>query len=195
MKTISKIDKNYTWNVILLAALFFTFNPNIVFGSEELVIEDKPHAPENVNYYLSISDTFITYNNYDDCIWALNKAQKCDPANANVYLKRGYALLKLGYFKKAIKDILTANQKGISNAHLFRILGIAYYNVEEIESAISALNAAIVLEPASPQGYYLRGLVYKSMQNNELANMDIQKAMTLNNNKSLNDIEVLAFEP
>ena len=172
--------------VVFLMMLISTLSVN-AFSIDNDVIEKKPIAKEHTAYYLEVADTLLVYNNFDDCLWALSRAAKCDPTSKDVFHKRAMVYMQMGYFKKAIKDFEHSILLGESTADIYNHIGIANYLNENIEAAEKAYNKAIEIEPLYAKAYYNRGILWLSENEMEMATVDFLKAMELNSALELKD--------
>ena len=57
--------------------------------------------------------------------------------------------------------------------------GIAYFDLQNYEQAISDYNRAIEINPKYAEAYYNRGLLYQILDETEKANADFAKAKQL----------------
>ena len=168
--------------VLSIATLFMSQN---MFSEDNMDIETKPVCQGNTNYYLSIADTFMAYNNYDDCLWALNKAVKCNPLDAGIYYKRGILHLQLTHFSRAISDLKTAISLGINTSDVYNNLGIAYFYNDKIDESEKAYNTALELNPVNANAYYNRGILRFSIEDDVNAYIDFQKATEIDSNLNI----------
>lgn len=197
MKTTIKTSEKAMKSRISIFALIFStlmISQNIL-SEENLSIETKPVSIDNTEYYLSIADTFMVYKNLEDGLWALNKAIKCNPIDANIYHKRAMLLIQMAKFGKAIKDLNMAINLGLETAELYNHLGIANYYTDDIEASEMAYNKSIELNPLCAKAFYNRGILRLATDDVISATIDFQKAMEINTNLSIDNpksIDVIA---
>ena len=172
--------------VLSIAALFMC---QIMFSEDNMDIETKPVCQENTYYYLSMADTFMAYNNYDDCLWALNKAIKCNPSEAGIYYRRGTMHLQLTHFSRAISDLKTAISLGLNTSDVYNNLGIAFYYNDKIDESMKSYNTALELNPVNANAYYNRGILRYSNEDDVNAFIDFQKAMEIDSKLNIDKVK------
>jgi tetratricopeptide (TPR) repeat protein len=72
--------------------------------------------------------------------------------------------------------------------------GLAYYNNEDIGSALEDFKAAIELEPQFANAYAMRGLIYKDLGATKKAISDLELALTIGLEPEMKSVVETALE-
>jgi uncharacterized protein (TIGR02466 family) len=87
---------------------------------------------------------------------ALREALSRDGKNARLWIKLGNLYRKDGSFAEAAEAYEKARALGFKDADTFQNLAEAYYELQELDKAVSVLDTAIVTMPESGQLHYAR---------------------------------------
>ena len=123
---------------------------------------------------------------------SLNLKIKQEPDSAQLYVKRGAALLGLHEFENAIDDFTIAIDKAdIDEAYYGR--GIARGRIQLYDAAISDLDVYIERHPESSTAYTKRGIRKLWSDDQDAAKADFKKAIKLdvNNAEASDDLGVI----
>ena len=122
----------------------------------------------------------------------LNLGIRQQPDDAQLYVKRGAALLGLHEFENAIDDFTVAIDKAdIDEAYYGR--GIARGRIQQYDAAISDLDVYIERHPESSIAYTKRGIRKLWSNDQDAAKADFMKAIELdtNNAEASDDLGVI----
>lgn len=110
-----------------------------------------------------------------------------NPTNAAAYAERGLSYMELKQLDAALQDYDTALAMGFSQpdqtALVYLRLADIHLQQQNAEAALSDLNAAIATAP-SAGAYYLRGTLYQTLERQDDAQQDFDKALELDPNYS-----------
>jgi len=92
----------------------------------------------------------------------LEEAQRLQPNDGLLYLWRGVLLEALGQREEAEELFDTARPLFESSVAFHLARGQTYLQLQHLEEALSDANAGLQLDPDSPEGHFLVGMVYEA---------------------------------
>ena len=111
----------------------------------ELLLEYQPDNGQTLNYLgYMLADKGLRLDYAEDLI---KKALKIQPDNGAYIDSYGWVLFKKGKYKKALKELLRAEQLVESDPVIFDHIGDAYSVLEDDEKAVEYWNKALELDP------------------------------------------------
>ena len=120
---------------------------------------------------------------YDFVKEKLDRAIQNDPSHISSLKLYGDFEKKTGNLEVAV----TYYKKAVENNNQFHIahyaLGRAYYELQNNEEAITALNNAVIADPTYAKAYELRGIIFQSLNNLSEAVQNFELAVA-NNTKA-----------
>ena len=130
---------------------------------------------------------YFTYE-YDKIVQDENQAIALDSTDGGFLVNRGYALLELKQFDKAIVDLTTSirihpSQKGYANR------GYAYAQLGRHTEAIADYNESLRIVAKDGQTLYLRGISYLASGKQEEACRDFNSSAQLNYQSALEKLK------
>ena len=115
----------------------------------------------------------------DKAIADFNKAIQINPNYAQSYVARGVARLRQGDARKALEDLRNGVRLDERQVAAYVALGEAYVKLKMFDAAHNELNRALVVDPASAEVLYRRGIVFEEQGKLELAVKDFDSAIAL----------------
>lgn len=105
-------------------------------------------APDNVQYWLLLAQTYLAMDRPSRAWKAIGRAGELAPDNADILVTRGAILARLGAYAQAIDSLKRGlAAKPAQAAYAQAQLGDAYYQVNLYPEAIAALREAVRLAP------------------------------------------------
>ncbi len=141
---------------------------NEAFIEFQKSIESNPSNKEAL-YYLGLIST--KFNKYDDAISYYNRAISVDPRYSDAKNSLGVAYAELGKWDEAIKQFKDALSNPIyrTPAQAYSNIGYVYYKKGEYSKAEESLEEALLRNPVLIRAFYVLGLVYVEVHDNEAA--------------------------
>jgi len=135
--------------------------------------------PRQAKFYNARAIARYFLYEYDKIIEDENKAIALDSTDDGYFTNRGYALLELKDFNKAISDLTTSlrirpSQKGYANR------GYTYAQLGRHVEAIADYNESLRLAAKDGETLYLRGISYLALGKQPEACQDFNKSAELN---------------
>ena len=118
----------------------------------------------------------------DEMLAIINAYISVCPDSSNGYIVRGFYNEMKGYYDKAIKDYNKAVQIENDNYFYYILLAQAEWENDDNLTALLTIDLAIMYKPTDAYSYYIRGNIYNSSQQYDLALDDINKAIELDEN-------------
>ena len=172
--------KSYVWPLALLLQSWLAF-------AATTFAADASKQPR-VGIDTSFGDRFHEaaeagrHKRYDELVAkvTLALAMKPDRKNAAIlYLWRGVAFGKLGYFSRALADYTAAIESDPTVQHVYYYRGNLYSRRGEFSKAISDLTIALRTESDKASTYRSRGAAHAEMAQKEAARSDYEQVTRL----------------
>ncbi|MEA5569030.1 tetratricopeptide repeat protein [Anabaena sp. UHCC 0399] len=174
----------------------------IVRGIALSELNQLPEAIQSFNQAEKIQPSPLVYNNralayqragqLPQALEDLRKSVQLAPTLIN-RLNLANVRIQLGQFKQVIEEMnqLITTEKSFFPAYLTR--GIAYYNLEQYETAIRDLIFSLKIFPDQPEAYYYAGLSFAKLNRKEDASQNLIRSadLYLQRNQSSNYRQVL----
>lgn len=159
--------KNYDRSIELLDSAINCFGDT----------RQKEMAP----YLLVRAVVKMTAQKYREAVFDYNEYEKIMSPNLNAsfYYMRQQAELNGKMYQQALNDIENAIYLDPTNAMYYVEKGVLCYRVKLFDEGIRALESAGKLAPASPDIYYLSGLIYVQTGDKAKAKECFEKAVSL----------------
>ncbi len=122
---------------------------------------------------------YLSDENYDEALNALNQTIALDPTLAFAYYNRGLTHYYQHDEALAIRDFNRALELGFRDALLFRNRGNAFSRKGDVAPALADYAQAIALDPQNVLAYLNRGQVYENTLQLELAISDYKTVLNL----------------
>lgn len=103
--------------------------------------------PEYVPGIVEFANFLVKAGKYADSMELADKLKDDEDNRFQYYLIRGKALLGVGNYAEAIKNLLEGNKIYNSDTGLLNSLGYCYFQVKEYDKAVTALEASLNLNP------------------------------------------------
>ena len=152
------------------------------------VIELNPELSSLRNAYIGRGYAFLLKENYDQAIRDFNSAFELtdeDDLKPWIYSMRATAYNQLEDYDQAIQDYSAAIQIEPNNSMLYASRVISYLYNGDFELALRDCNKAILLAGSNFEAsyaYLMRGSVYATKNDLDLAEADFQKALEMTPN-------------
>jgi tetratricopeptide (TPR) repeat protein len=145
-------------------------------------LEEKDRAALQPAIYLAIADSYSKEGKHDKAIEELKKSLAVDPNNVDT-LKLIVSLLVSANREAEAKPYIARLPAGTTMDPSVRLnLGIKAYNEKKPEEALTQFNQVIAENPALPEVYYYRAMVYISQNKSAQAKADLKKLLELDPN-------------
>lgn len=143
------------------------------------LIESTPAFAQQADYLLALGRCYLSLQQIEKGISALNQAISLDANQAAAYFERGTAFMIEGKHAQAEKDFRQAIEISPKYEEAWLNLGINAYYTTNYKEALAAINHLISLNPDSDNAYYSRGNVYLNMSKIVEAEKDFLKALEI----------------
>jgi tetratricopeptide (TPR) repeat protein len=154
--------------------LFFDLNhPDTL----RLAVQDYSRAillsPENTTYLLSRGAAYASLYMFDNALQDLNKAERLNAKEYNIYYNRFRIYIKSGQYAKAQSDLEKYLSFEPSNPEMWVNLGEVRRLNKQYEKSLDAFNRAIQIDPANLGYYYNRLTTFYEMGDIQRARNDL----------------------
>lgn len=109
--------------------------------------------PENSGLYEKKAKISEYQRDYDNAIFAYDKAIKIDSTNIDLYTERGLILFKEQKYKAALDDFIIVLYHEPENTNILIKRGYSYYKLKNLEAAKSDWNQALKLGDENAKEY------------------------------------------
>lgn len=157
------------------------------WGNIEEAIQEYKKAlkadEQNINIRLNLASSYIKKNDSAKAIEELNSATNIDPEAIEPH-----ALLALLYSSKGDVDLATheyeaalknASKLEPKNIDIYKSLGAVYLHQKKLKEAENTYRLITELSPEDAQGYFFLANVHSEVNNNDLAEKEIKRALEL----------------
>jgi tetratricopeptide (TPR) repeat protein len=115
----------------------------------------------------------------DEARIAFRKAAACQPNNSQIPVDSAGAALRTNHPELAVELLQPAGRRFSKSAAIFRMLGVAYYRLGDLQSSQLALQQALSLDKSSALSYFLMGCTLAKLGQDESAEAHLQQAKAL----------------
>jgi predicted Zn-dependent protease len=164
---------NLTARLMLARCYVFSYHELQIPNFEELTLEQlnyivkkNPRFP-GVHHHIAL--VYINSGKPAKAIEELNTELRYDPANAQVRLELGEALLKLNQYRKAADELLVAAKQAPQVPAIQFALAKAYRADGQTAKALEPARKCVELDPRFADGHYLLGQLYRDAGQRDLA--------------------------
>lgn len=168
--------------IVGLGIVFAMQSGGLQFGAE------VPIVPERSTQTSSSSSAQNLYERGVEAYWDKDKSVAIDlltqvididPNFAEAYAYRGASYRVDGYMDEAYKDFETALDIDPVNAITLSMMARWYLQYNNVSEAMNLANQSIELSPEEALVYYNRSRVYQAVENYDDAQLDLDKAISL----------------
>ncbi|HUR10458.1 MAG TPA: tetratricopeptide repeat protein [Flavitalea sp.] len=139
-------------------------------------------APDNLDYYLELADTYNAQNRYFEAKETFLKAEKLQPSNPVVIENLATLSFNTRKWADAIRYSKKVQELKLNKPVNF-IIGNSYYQQENYGEAIKYLTEAAKEEPKKGEIPYTIARSYLDMSNYKLSAANFEKAISLDSSK------------
>jgi len=132
--------------------------------------------PSNPDYYFTRGEAYVKLSKFAEAKADFEKALIFAPKNIDAMINLGSTQNKLGNYDEAIRlfNHVAATDKRNSKVYPEKV--IALINLKKYDQALHASDTALVIKD-TPMDYYWRGIIYRRLNNNQLAEKELRKAI------------------
>jgi len=134
---------------------------------------------ENAFLYNSMAITYDIAGEYNQAIKAIRNALKYDPEYLSLYLNRMIIFNHLEWYDSTKEAAFEFISKQPNEPISFTQLGVAYYELNQPDSALWAIDSALTIFPELGIAHYYRGLIMLMKNDREAAIEEIIQAIEL----------------
>jgi len=158
------------------------------FGRLDEALKEAKEAasrnPEVARTQTVLGFAYLTQVKVQEAKAAFERAIELDQADPLPRLGLGLAEIREGGLEQGRKEIEVAASLDSNNALIRSYLGKAYYEEKRAKTASSQFSMAKELDPADPTAYFYDAILKQSVNRPVEALGDMQKAISLNDNRS-----------
>lgn len=140
-------------------------------------ILDKPNNP---NLYIRRALAYTESNNFNLALKDVDRALTIDSTVSFFHATRGEIMFKAGDLRNARLSLERAVAYDPENTEALLKLGEIYFLLRRYEESVDAIDAALMLNERLPQGYFLKGFLFKEIGDTTKAISSFQTATELN---------------
>lgn len=170
-----KRDPNFG-EIYLDRAIFYLNHQEPELALADLKTAERLLPGSPLVYYYEARANLVL-DNFDDAEAAAIKANAADPTMLLVYFTLGEIYLADSEYADAIDVLQTYATYETRNGTVRAMLGEAYYEAGDCESAIEALGIAISMDSRQRKAYLYRGLCYLQEEEIDEAEADLDRAL------------------
>ena len=167
----------------------------LVLGNAYSALNDYDHAllnynealevlPKDIELNLALADLYYKTELYDKSIEFYNKVLSLDKDNPQALLGLGRAYLEIGFLSKSrqyFKHYLKKDTKKSPSVYYDYAMANFLSNIQDI--ALEYAQKAQEKDKNNPDTYFLIAKIYNTLNQNDEANKNINKALELSNNR------------
>ena len=167
----------------------------LVLGNAYAALDDYDHAlltynealevlPKDLELNLALANLYYKTELYDKAIEFYNRALQIDKDNPKALLGLGRAYLKIGFLSKSrhyFKDYLNQNKE--KDASVYYDYAISNFLSNNLNMAIEYAQKAQEIDNNNPDIYFLIAKIHNNLNENKMANENINKALQLSDNR------------
>ena len=146
-----------------------------LMGDYDTALEEFNQAinqdPSNADYFVARGLTHMNLGNFAAALGDFNNAILLDPDSSDTRpaFYGGYIMLISENYDFAVESFSIAIERGKSSADVYGHRGLAFYHLDEYESAIIDAETAISLDDTVADYYKVLGDSHYALGNNDLA--------------------------
>ncbi len=129
--------------------------------------------------YINRGVAHAAQSNFTQALQDINKGLELDEDNTNGYLNRGLIHYSTNQLTKVIPDLTKYFSMKAGTSEQWYILGLSHRNTGDAQSAITAYNNAIQINPADKRLYNSRANAYQALGKQAEAAQDLEMAKRL----------------
>ncbi|HEY5470087.1 MAG TPA: tetratricopeptide repeat protein [Bacteroidales bacterium] len=133
--------------------------------------------PSNSDYYIERGQTYEKLAKYPEAKADFEKALVFAPKNADIVISMGEISNKTGNYAEALKLLDRASTMDKRNIRIYTQKVITLIGLEKYTAALKVSDTAIIIKD-TPMDYYYRGVIYKNLDNIELAKKEFEKSIS-----------------
>jgi tetratricopeptide (TPR) repeat protein len=133
--------------------------------------------PSNSDYYIERGQTYEKLAKYAEAMADFEKALVFAPKNADIVISMGEISNKTGNYAEALKLLDRASTMDKRNIRIYTQKVITLIGLEKYTAALKVSDTAIIIKD-TPMDYYFRGVIYKNLDNIELAKKEFEKSIS-----------------
>ena len=136
--------------------------------------------PDRVRALLDKGRAALAEGSSEAALVHFRKAAAIRPNNPQIPIAAAIAALRDNQPDLAIELLRSAERRFSGSARLYRILGVAYYRLGDLQSSQVALRQALSLDKSSALSYFLMGCTLSKLGQFESAKVHLRQARTIN---------------
>ena len=175
LSTALQDDPNYG-EIYLERANYYLYHNQPDVALTDLNSANK-RMPNSALVQLGYARAYLAQGNVDKGLAAAQKANQIDLTLLPAYLVLGQAYVANAQYVDAIKPLDTYITYDTTDGSAYALLGKSYEETGDYQDAVTASAQALSLDPTQRQAYLYRGLSYLELNNIDLADSDIRKAI------------------
>lgn len=140
-------------------------------------ILDKPNNP---NLYIRRALAYSDNNNFNMALKDVDRALTIDSTVSFFHATRGEILFRAGDLRNARISLERAVSYDPENTEALLKLGEIYFLLRRYEESVNTIDEALVLNERLPQGYFLKGFLFKEIGDTSRAISSFQTATEIN---------------
>ena len=167
----------------------------LILGNAYAALNDYDHAlltynealevlPKDIGLNLALANLYYNTELYDKAVEFYNKVLQLDDDNVEALLGLGRSYLKIGFLSKSrqyFKNYLA--QKREKDNSVYYDYAMANFLSNNQDIALQYMQKAQGIDSNNPDVYFLIAKIYNTLNNDEEAQKNIDKALQLSNNR------------
>lgn len=137
--------------------------------------------PSNPDYYYARGQAYENLSKYAEAKTDYEKVIVFAPKNTEALINLGVVNNKTNNFEEALKLLNHASTLDKRNVRLYREKVITLIGLEKYDQALKASDTAIIIKD-TPLDFYYRGVIYRKLNNDVLAQKEFQKSISEDKN-------------
>jgi tetratricopeptide (TPR) repeat protein len=137
--------------------------------------------PSNPDYYYARGQAYENLSKYAEAKTDYEKVIVFAPKNTEALINLGVVNNKTNNFEEALKHLNHASALDKRNVRLYREKVITLIGLEKYDQALKCSDTAIIIKD-TPLDFYYRGVIYRKLNNDVLAQKEFQKSISEDKN-------------
>ena len=133
--------------------------------------------PSNPDYYYARGQAYENLLNYTEAKSDYEKSLVFAPKKVDAMISLGAVLNKMGKYEEALKLLNHVSAIDKRNSKVYPEKVISLYCLKKYDQALQSSDTALVIKD-TPMDYYWRGLIYRSLKNDALAEKELRKSIS-----------------
>lgn len=133
-------------------------------GDHALALEQyesaRDLASDNVDVLIGMASVLTELKRYDQAEAALKRAQRLEPARADVHASMGILSYRRGLYSQAELELKRALDLDPDYATAYFYRGESLNQLGRVDEALEMLERSIQLHPQNPRAYFTMGILY-----------------------------------